>query len=188
MGLPSPSIQHLKGQFIGTEIDINRVDEFGNQVAAQRYLSGGGHIQFHNIIQYAFHCIFRRCQFHSTMEAANLFQGIVPPPFITRYTHHYAQIRAGKFDREDAIIPDIMIDDYPAKGSVQQYRDGHNKIMKSRDFVSLTTITLSMVQQLKNVLIKYQKNMLKRLKIVMINLHMKLGLILLTLKVPLKWH
>ena len=57
LGLPSPSIQHLEGQYIGVENDVRRVDKYGNQVAAQRWLSGGGHIQFHKTIQHAIHQI-----------------------------------------------------------------------------------------------------------------------------------
>ena len=60
------------------------------------------------------------------MEAANLFQGIVPAPYITRYTRHYANLPRSRFDKEDAIIPDILVDDYPTDSKTPQPRDGHH--------------------------------------------------------------
>ena len=129
LGLPSPSIQHFEGQYIGTEADMQMVDKYGNRVAAHRYLSGGGHIHFHNTMQHTLYQILRRCNFHTTLEAANIFHGIVPQPYISRYTSHYAQVTSGRYDREDAIIPDILVTDYPVKGASYQPRDGYNTMI-----------------------------------------------------------
>ena len=60
------------------------------------------------------------------MEMANVFHGIVPPPYITRYTDCYANITGGRFDKQDAMIPDIHITDYPTRASK---RDGFNHII-----------------------------------------------------------
>ena len=131
LGLPSPSIKFFQGHYIGTEEDTNVVDEFGNQVAAQRYLSGGGHIQFHHTIQHTIHQLLRRCKLQSTKEAANIFQGIVPTPYIDRYTHHYASVTRKRYDKDDALVPDILVHDYPTTSSSQPVKDGHHLMIKA---------------------------------------------------------
>ena len=65
------------------------------------------------------------------MGAANIFQGIVPSPYIERYTRHYARITLGRFNKDNALIPDFVVYDYPTTTSSQPIRDWHNLLIQA---------------------------------------------------------
>jgi hypothetical protein len=124
LGLPSPCCAPFVGQWIGTEGNQRMVDEHGNVLSAHNAVPGAGHSIAHNWVQAVAGDIAKASGMQLQSEAENLFHGRVREPFIGRYCQHY--LSCAPHDRSantDAIIPDILIHNYPV-GS-ERRRDGN---------------------------------------------------------------
>ena len=114
MAQASPGCRPFVNQFIGTSHRTAPVDIYGNSVAAHPQLPGYGHGVLHTQIKQLLGDMANAAHLHSVWEAANIFHGRVPEPYITDYCNVFTEAAQGGRTRgRDAIIPDLLIHDYP---------------------------------------------------------------------------
>ena len=81
------------------------VDKYGDSVA-RSFLPGGDFIRAHNELETLVKKIFQRAGLQTTMQPLNIFHGKIPGPAMARYNSLHAK---------EAIIPDILVHNYPLK-------------------------------------------------------------------------
>ena len=124
LGLPSPACAPFIGQWIGSEGKQRKIDEHGNVVSAHNAVPGAGHTIAHNRIQATASNIARAAGMQVQPETENLFHGRVQEPYIGRYCEHYLNRTAhDRTAHKDAIIPDLLIHNYPVGD--ERHRDGN---------------------------------------------------------------
>ena len=79
---------------------MQEVDPFGDAVVRAE-VNGGDWQRSHNELKVVWNGIARKSGFATTLEARNLFHGIVDAPFLRPYMDAHAA--------KDAIIPDILV-------------------------------------------------------------------------------
>jgi len=92
------------GQYIGRANRSQVVDENGNSVA-NALLSGADFARGHDVMKLISRDMFKKAGLATAVEAKNMFHGLVPEEAMRRYVTD--------FERKDAVIPDIMIHNFP---------------------------------------------------------------------------
>ena len=115
LGLPSPAMRCFthRPHFIGRSGRTQIVDPYGDSVA-RAMLNGGDFIRSHDELKFMLNGLFHKAGFATTVEAQNLFN--------TSVEWRYLEPYLAQFDRKDAIIPDILIHNYPADANA----NGHH--------------------------------------------------------------
>ena len=104
LGLPSPAMRPFVGQYIGRANRSQVVDENGNSVA-NALLSGADFARGHDVMKLICRDMFKKAGLATAVEVKNMFHGLVPEEAMRRYVTD--------FERKDAVIPDIMIHNFP---------------------------------------------------------------------------
>mmetsp|Transcript_12532 Transcript_12532/g.15430 ORF Transcript_12532/g.15430 Transcript_12532/m.15430 type:complete len:195 (+) Transcript_12532:85-669(+) len=101
IGLSRPAMKPFidEPHYIGNKPQV--VDTFGDSVA-RVMLSGGDFIRSHGEIQTL--DVFIKAGYATTVKARNLFHGKIPNAMLKEYMR--------KYDKKDAMIPDILIHNY----------------------------------------------------------------------------
>ena len=107
LGQPSPAMKPFIHQphYIGRRSRNQVVDKYGDSVA-RSFLLGGDFIRAHNELETLVKKIFQRAGLQTTMQPLNIFHGKIPGPAMARYNSLHAK---------EAIIPDILVYNYPLK-------------------------------------------------------------------------
>ena len=100
-----PFVHHDRPHYIGRSGKEQQVDPFGD-VVARAEVNGGDWQRSHNELKILWNGIAQKSGFATTLEARNLCHGLVD----TTYLRPYMAAHAAK----DAIIPDILIHNYPS--------------------------------------------------------------------------
>jgi len=109
LGVPSPACEPLAGGWIGT--DPRQTDVYGNSIASSQTVPGGGHTIVHDSHKDTLNDILQISGFHTIKEAQNIFRGKVST---THHDSYVQQFIRGSGDTRRGIIPDILIQNYPA--------------------------------------------------------------------------
>ena len=112
LGLPCPIATRFSGRFLAHCSRSVQIDVHGNSLASFNALPGGHQLALHREVQHSLSRLIRSSGLTNTLEANNLFDGLVPDPIMARY-HSVYQLQNVR--SRDAIIPDILIDQFPHK-------------------------------------------------------------------------
>jgi len=110
LGLPLPSCEPLVNGWIGAS--PVRMDQYGNSLAASQSLPGKGFSLPHDSHKVAINDVLTISGFNTIMEAENIFRGKISAEHHDAYLDHY--FRRENADKRRAIIPDILVQNYPA--------------------------------------------------------------------------
>ena len=100
-----PFIDPDRPHYIGCCNKEQLVDPFGDTLV-QAEVNGGDWQRSHNELKILWNGIAQKLGFETTLEACNLFHGIVDSEFHRPYIDAHVS--------KDAIIPDILIHNYPS--------------------------------------------------------------------------
>ncbi len=109
MAQPSPAMRPFtqpgREYFISRDRKEQPADKYGDAVARVE-VNGGDHIRLHEQLKICWNGMMRKAGFATTMVARNIFHGSVEWEYLKKYVDAQTS--------KDAIIPDILVHNYPA--------------------------------------------------------------------------
>ena len=111
LGVHCPIFKSFAGSYIAHKSLSTQVDPYGHRVAAFPALPGGHHRILHHEVRNCLARIMSGAGLVPKKEANNMFAGLVPHDLYDQY------LGLDFGPNGDGMIPDIMVQDFPEKGS-----------------------------------------------------------------------
>jgi hypothetical protein len=116
LGLPPTIFRSYVGWSLAHRGKTTLVDQYGTNVAAFSALPGGHHRRVHNEFGRCLAGLCHAADMHPIVEPQNLFDDMVP----AAVTDAYLAANAANPGRQDCLIPDLLIHDYPTASGTNQ--------------------------------------------------------------------